>query len=223
MKILALDTAMGALSAAIWVDGKIVSARHELLNRGHAEKLMPMIAEVCDESACDIADCNRIGVTIGPGTFTGQRVGLAAARAMRLGTNLSIAGITTLKALAAGVADAASGDVIASLIDARRGEVYLQTFTPDLEELSAPSVLSPAAAADHLEARARSLVLVGTGAELIAPLLTQKKVTFQLSCAADQPDACHVARLASGVEGELPHVPSPLYLRAPDAKLPRSK
>lgn len=223
MKVLAFDTAMGALSAAIWSDGEIISARHEILSRGHAEKLMPMIAEVCGDAALDVADCDRIGVTIGPGTFTGQRVGLAAARAMRLGTDLSIAGLTTLKALAAGVDDAEAGSVIVSLIDARRGEVYMQLFSAALDDLSAPCVVTPVAAANHLQSVNGSLILVGTGAKLVSPILNENQTAFKLSSAAAQPDASHVARLAATVEEAELHIPSPLYLRAPDAKLPEPK
>jgi len=223
MKVLAFDTAMGALSAAIWVDGKITGSRHQLLTRGHAEKLMPMITEVCLEARLEVSDCDRIGVTVGPGTFTGQRVGLAAARAMRLGTDLDLVGITTLKALAAGVEDADQTEVIASVIDARRGEVYLQTFTPALDALSQPAVLSPSAAVDQLMTASGPLLLVGSGAELVVSLLAQNHAAFKVSSAAGQPDACHVARLASEVEGDVTHVPSPLYLRAPDAKLPQAR
>ena len=214
---------MGALSAAVWADGQILSARYELLSRGHAEKLIPMIAEVCEEAGLDVTACGRIGVTIGPGTFTGQRVGLAAARAMRLGTNLQIVGVTTLKAIAAGVDDAAEDDFIVSVVDARRGEIYLQVFTRNLEEVSKPLVMAMSDAAAEVKALAATCLLVGTGAAIMAPALTQIGVPFRMSDASEQPDARHIARLAASEDATVSQAPSPLYLRAPDAKLPKSK
>ena len=223
MNVLAFDTAMGALSAAIWSDGHIISARHAILSRGHAEKLMPMVADVCDEAGLEVASCDRIGVTIGPGTFTGQRVGLAAARAMKLGTSLDLVGVTTLQALAAAVEDAATDDAIVSVIDARRGELYVQAFSPTLEDLSPPAVLSPPDAVIRIHKLDRPLIIVGTGAGLMAPVLADKGAQFRYSTASAQPDARLVARLAAAADMSVPQVPSPLYLRAPDAKLPQSK
>lgn len=225
MKVLGFDTAMAACSAAIWCDGNIAAYRLVPQPRGHAETIMPMIADICLEAGIAVSELDRIGVTIGPGTFTGQRVGLAAARAMVLGTKVGIVGVTTLRALAAGV-QPDSAPLIASLIDARRGEVYAQVFDPQLRPVMPPQVLTPERAARALTACAEGgndLVLVGTGALLVADVMEPRGFTVTKSQASPQPDARHVAALAAAADTPDGIVPSPLYLRPPDAKLPGRK
>ncbi|TDI65023.1 MAG: tRNA (adenosine(37)-N6)-threonylcarbamoyltransferase complex dimerization subunit type 1 TsaB [Alphaproteobacteria bacterium] len=225
MKVLGFDTAMAACSAAIWCDGNIAAYRLVPQPRGHAETIMPMIADICLEAGIAVSELDRIGVTIGPGTFTGQRVGLAAARAMVLGTKVGIVGVTTLRALAAGV-QPDSAPLIASLIDARRGEVYAQVFDRQLSPVMPPQVLTPERAARALTACAEGgndLVLVGTGALLVADVMEPRGFTVTKSQASPQPDARHVAALAAAADTPDGIVPSPLYLRPPDAKLPGRK
>jgi len=225
VKVLGFDTAMAACSAAIWCDGNIAAYRLVPQPRGHAETIMPMIADICLEAGIAVSELDRIGVTIGPGTFTGQRVGLAAARAMVLGTKVGIVGVTTLRALAAGV-QPDSAPLIASLIDARRGEVYAQVFDRQLSPVMPPQVLTPERAARALTACAEGgndLVLVGTGALLVADVMEPRGFTVTKSQASPQPDARHVAALAAAADTPDGIVPSPLYLRPPDAKLPGRK
>lgn len=225
MKVLGFDTAMAACSAAIWCDGNIAAYRLVPQPRGHAETIMPMIADICLEAGIAVSELDRIGVTIGPGTFTGQRVGLAAARAMVLGTKVGIVGVTTLRALAAGV-QPDSAPLIASLIDARRGQVYAQVFDRQLSPVMPPQVLTPERAARALTACAEGgndLVLVGTGALLVADVMEPRGFTVTKSQASPQPDARHVAALAAAADTPDGIVPSPLYLRPPDAKLPGRK
>ncbi len=221
--VLGMDTAMQVCSVAIRADDRVLAARHVAQARGHAEALMPMIAAICAEAGLGIKDLDRIGVTVGPGTFTGQRVGLAAARAMVLGTRADLIGVTTLQAVAAGVESVRPGDWIASVFDARRGEVYVQGFTADLAALAAPAVMTPDQAAAHLAAlrppAAGRCQLVGSGGALVAARLAALGLAVDRAPAPDQPDARQVAALAARApapEG----VPRPLYLRAPDAKLP---
>ncbi len=225
MKVLGFDTAMAACSAAIWCDGNIAAYRLVPQPRGHAETIMPMIADICREAGIVIGALDRIGVTIGPGTFTGQRVGLAAARAMVLGTKVGIVGVTTLRALAAGV-QPDSAPLIASLIDARRGEVYAQVFDRQLSPVMPPQVLTPERAARALTACAEGgndLVLVGTGALLVADVMAPRGFAVTKSDASPQPDGRHVAALAAAADTPDGILPSPLYLRPPDAKLPERK
>jgi len=225
VKVLGFDTAMAACSAAIWCDGNIAAYRLVPQPRGHAETIMPMIADICLEAGIAVSELDRIGVTIGPGTFTGQRVGLAAARAMVLGTKVGIVGVTTLRALAAGV-QPDSAPLIASLIDARRGQVYAQVFDRQLSPVMPPQVLTPERAARALTACAEGgndLVLVGTGALLVADVMEPRGFTVTKSQASPQPDARHVAALVAAADTPDGIVPSPLYLRPPDAKLPGRK
>ena len=187
---------------------------------------MPMIAQICLEAEISVSELDRIGVTIGPGTFTGQRVGLAAARAMVLGTKVGVVGITTLQAVAAGVEQAQSAQLIASLIDARRGEVYAQVFDRQLSPVLPPQIVTPQRAARALEICAQErgdLVLVGTGVDLVADIMEPRDFSVTKSQASAQPDARHVAALAAVADTPDGILPSPLYLRPPDAKLPGGK
>ena len=216
---------MAACSAALWVDGAIKAYRFVPQARGHAETIMLMIADVCGEAGMPVGELDRIGVTIGPGTFTGQRVGLAAARAMVLGTKVRVVGVNTLQAVAAGVQGVESGQALASVFDARRGEVYAQAFDAQLGSLMPPQVLTPEKAARAFVACAEGrdgLVLVGTGLSLVADLIAAHPIAVTCSQASPQPDARHVARLAAVVDEPDETLPSPLYLRPPDAKLPAS-
>jgi tRNA threonylcarbamoyladenosine biosynthesis protein TsaB len=223
VKVLGFDTAMAALSAAIWADGKIAASRFQPMERGHAEALMGMIDEVCREAKLDMASFDRIGVTRGPGTFTGQRIGLAAARALVLGLRADVVGITTFEAVAAGVEDGDPKEAIASVFDARRGQVYVQAFAADRTALSPPEVLNIDAAAAMLERlEQEKLVLVGSGAQLVLePLHQGCGKTVRLSHASPLPDARLVAQLAAS-RGISAGTVSPLYLRPPDAKLPNA-
>ncbi len=225
MKVLGMDTALGACSAAIEIDGDVIAFRAALLVRGHAETIMGQVREVCEEAHLDVADLDRLGVTIGPGTFTGQRVGLAAARAMVLGTDVRLIGVTTCQTVAAGVEGAGPKDHIFAVFDARRGEVYVQGFDSQLKAITPPEVLDlPAAVARIVGAAPQGgrVLVVGSGAALVLVDLEGAGIRIETTDAPDQPDARHVAWLA----GRAPaprrgdKVPAPLYLRAPDAKLP---
>jgi len=101
MKILAVDTALGACSAALLEDERVLAHRFEAMDRGHAERLAPMVDEIVREAEVDFASLDRLAVTAGPGTFTGQRVGLAFMRGLRIALHRPLIGITTLAAMAA--------------------------------------------------------------------------------------------------------------------------
>ncbi|MGB3810472.1 MAG: tRNA (adenosine(37)-N6)-threonylcarbamoyltransferase complex dimerization subunit type 1 TsaB [Parvibaculum sp.] len=222
MPLLALDTAQGALSAAILDGERILAHRFEVRTRGHAEELMPMIEAVLADASLTPGDLTALAVTIGPGTFTGLRVGLAAARGLALARALPLVGVTTLEALAAPV-EAEKGEAIAAAFDAKRGEVYLQIFDAAHAPLSEPMIVALDEALGHMPGEA--FVAVGTGAALIAERLSTRGVACRFSDAPPQPDALAVARiavarLAAHGPDRFRIAPAPLYLRAPDAKLP---
>src|SRR5580698_1696827 len=125
MRILAVDTALGACSAAIIEDGKTLAHRFVVMERGHAEAVAPMVEDVMREAALDFPALDRLAVTTGPGTFTGQRVGLAFMRGLRVALKKPLAGITTLDAMAAAAMDESKLSRAAVLHDAKRGEVYV--------------------------------------------------------------------------------------------------
>ena len=221
MKILAVDTALGALSAALVVDGVAVAHDWREMARGHAEALAPMVEAVMRRGETAFASLDRLAVTTGPGTFTGQRVGLAFMRALALALKKPLIGVTTLDAMAedALTRDAGAAWAVAAS-DAKRGEVYLGArnrsggvLEPMLVPLEGAAVRIATLAGDQ----GRTMSLAGTAIPLLMPLLTARGLQPSDS-GVRQPDARAVARLAIDAAPGPP--PSPLYLRAPDAKLP---
>lgn len=210
MRVLVLDTALGACQAALLEGEGRVWVRSEPMSKGHQERLAPMTAELMAERGVGWSDVDRIGVTVGPGSFTGLRVGLAFAKGLSLALRLPCVGVGTLAALAAS-APPAEG-VTAAVIDARRDRVYLQAFR-DGAPLDAPAVLEIEAATALLRAlgRAAPVRLVGPGAALLAHAVEGGWVH------AEAPDPAAVARLAAAQPAPVGR-PAPLYLREPDAR-----
>jgi tRNA threonylcarbamoyladenosine biosynthesis protein TsaB len=221
MNTLAFDTCFGACSvAATWraPEGVAGAFRFELLERGHAERLMPMISNVMNEAPFDFAGIARIVVTTGPGTFTGQRVGIAAARALSLATRAQIATLSSLQVMAyTGAADIGprlADKTLAVAVDARRGEIYFQAFAgPDLAALGEP-VLTTAEDAVNLLGD-RDVIAVGSGAEAVANAARGAKLSISVRLGTLQPDVRFIPDGAVMVAAALPR---PLYLRPPDAK-----
>lgn len=229
MRILALDTTMGACSAALLGQEGIIAFRHRILARGHAEAVTPMIAEIFAEAKTSMEDVDRIGVTLGPGTFTGVRVGIASARALAIGTDTPIGAVSSLQAIAANAVENLSQEdetntPIAVISDARRSEVYFQLFDSQAKAVTEPAVLAPERVADHLSANSKAnqhMVLIGTGTGIMKSKLDQRGIVHRsLEGVSPFPDARCVAKLVSNLPKTALGVPSPLYLRAPDAKLP---
>jgi tRNA threonylcarbamoyladenosine biosynthesis protein TsaB len=143
MICLALDTALDACSAALLRDGVVLAEETRDIGRGHAEVLMAVVETVLDGARLGILDCDRFAVTVGPGSFTGIRVGLAAARGFAVAAGRPVVGVSTLEALAA---DAGAAGPVLAVIDARRDEVYAGLFGPTHEAGGPPRPLgSPAA------------------------------------------------------------------------------
>ena len=215
MRILAVDTALGVCSAAVLDGEKVLARAYVEMERGHAEALAPMVEQVMAESAIAFAALDRLAVTTGPGTFTGQRVGLAFMRGLRIALKKPLVGITTLAAMAhQAMAELGAAKAVA-LHDARRNEVYVEMI-PGI----APSLLARDEAAESVARAAGGgrLALAGTAAPDFLTPLRVRKIDAALS-AVRHPDALWVARLALGAAApEGP--PKPLYLRAPDARLP---
>lgn len=223
MRVLGLDTALGALSVAIIEDGRVRASAFEEMVRGQAERLAPMTARVLSDAGLDAAGIERVAVTIGPGTFTGQRVGLSFARGLAAATGAACVGVTTLHAMADEARtlfpDAA---IHVAASDARRGEAYAQMFAANdgaMAELSGPVLLTH----DALVARVAELlnehrVIVSGSAGAIIRVSLDHATGLVISPVI-QPHAIHVARLGALVD-PAKSPPLPLYLRAADAKLP---
>jgi tRNA threonylcarbamoyladenosine biosynthesis protein TsaB len=220
MDVLAFDTCMAACSVALLRSGKDdgLYRRFARQERGHSEALFPMIAAVMDEAGMAFADLGTIAVTRGPGSFTGVRAGIAAARGLALATGAAIVTATSLEVMALGCLDqlgpqaCAAGFLIAH--DARRGELYVQSFDADARAISEPVLATPEEAA--LLAVPCGLA-AGSGAALVAAEAQRTGLTVRAVLPDLMPDAIHLARLALRREPEQSPV-SPLYLRAPDAK-----
>ncbi|MFO1088667.1 MAG: tRNA (adenosine(37)-N6)-threonylcarbamoyltransferase complex dimerization subunit type 1 TsaB [Hyphomicrobiales bacterium] len=213
MLILAVDTALGACSAAIYdsASGRVLARRHEPMERGHAERLPLMVEEIFAEAGLGPEQIDRLAATSGPGSFTGVRIGLSMARGLALAIDKPAVGVGTLEAMAAAVSDAPAGAAVCAAIDARRGEVYVERFAAGAASTPRLLPLADAAAA----CGDGSVVLVGSGAPLLLPLLPEAT----LSAAPPVPDAVTVARLAATRDPHA-HPPEPLYLRTADAKPP---
>src|SRR5580698_179778 len=170
MIVLGLDTALGACSAAVTRDGEVLAHVSEPMLRGHQERLAPLVQELMATAGLPFAALDRVGVTVGPGSFTGLRVGLAFAKGLGLALGKPCVGVGTLEALAA---SHPGPGLAAAVIDAKRGQVYLQVFQ-DGKPVMAPDVLPVEIAAARLaEFWAGGLArLVGPGAALLDGVLT---------------------------------------------------
>src|SRR5215218_1346035 len=141
---LAIDTALDACAAAV-VDtrnAKVIAQESQAMKRGHAEALMPLIARVMKEANVGFAALDRIAATTGPGSFTGLRVGLSAARGIALAAAKPVVGVTTLTAYAAPVVSRNATHPVLSAIDARHDQVYFQVVNGDGGSLMPPGVAS---------------------------------------------------------------------------------
>lgn len=225
MKLLAIDTALAACSVAVLDSGeekggagsgeRLVCASEEL-GRGHAERLMDMIGEVMAEAGVAFNDLDRIAVTVGPGSFTGLRVGLSVARGLALVLAIPVVGVTTLEAIGEGArrqaAASCSGKPLEVVLDARRDEVFHQSFAADGTPLCQPEVADIRSVAENMAGNA---IVCGSRARKLADLagLGANSVVSEAAWPAIE-DVVRLGRSAPVQAGGA----VPLYLRPPDAK-----
>ncbi|THF47053.1 tRNA (adenosine(37)-N6)-threonylcarbamoyltransferase complex dimerization subunit type 1 TsaB [Allorhizobium terrae] len=214
MIVLAIDTAGAACATAIYDSNqdRILAEVTEVIGKGHAEKLMVMVDDVLAKAGKTLPDLHRIAVTIGPGSFTGIRVGLAAARGLALALGIDCVGISTLSVLASAYREEKgdrNGEVLAAM-DAKRDEVYVQTFGAGGEPMDAPALVS----VDDFRQMVAGVGGVAGSARHLLPQGHQDLLPEE--GAMDRFPIEHVARL--GAVAEVSGKPKPLYLRGPDAK-----
>jgi tRNA threonylcarbamoyladenosine biosynthesis protein TsaB len=212
---LGIETSTSQASVALLEGGKVVLAREHARPKQSAERLLPLIAELLDEAGWRRTSLERIGVSVGPGSFTGLRVGIACAQGLALGLGVPLVGVTSLQAMARAVPAAVPG-LRCAILDARRGEVFAAAYQPGPR---AVQVLAPAA----LPARGAQAVLtrevpapivwIGSGLALLA-----LPATFA-SAETDEPRASAVGLLAEELE-PAQHPPLPVYIRDAGATLP---
>lgn len=217
MRILAIDTALSAVSACVLVSGATRPEAKETLGmeRGHAEALIPLVDRVMGGIDGGFASLDRIAVTVGPGSFTGLRVGIAAARAMALAWSIPAVGVSTLAALAAPLIVEDKAGTIAVAVDARHGHIFFAAFHADGRLQIPPQFASIADAIRQLGEG--PLRLAGSGAPLLAIEAWARGIKAEIAGDRIAPDIAFVARLGL-LADPAGSPPRPLYLKAPDAK-----
>jgi tRNA threonylcarbamoyladenosine biosynthesis protein TsaB len=235
VRLLAFDTATPATTVALALaDENLLTRRHEPgpgERPGHVSELLPLALELLGEAGLTFAQLDRLAVGVGPGTFTGLRIGVATARALAQAHALPLVGVSTLRSLAAGAGDAAGAPVLA-VLDARRGEAFAAAWAAGEAErvggvggvrstpLLAPAALTPEALAQAVAALPAAPVAVGDGAVRFRDVLEAAGAVVPADdSAAHRVDAAVHARLAAVMEPDAPDAVLPAYLRLPDAEL----
>lgn len=228
MNVLAFDTCFSACSAAVrWAPrasaaqaaGAFATAsRFEPMDAGHAERLLPMIREVMSEAGCRFEDLDALALTVGPGTFTGIRIGVAAARGLALATDLPVRATTSLHVMALGAArelgDWGNEQTMAVCMDARNGRLFAQFFGSLAAPLAPAMIGTPAEIIE--KSGGRPLICVGSAAAAVAELARSAGVQATVGPTTLRPSAADLARIAPELPEHNP--PVPLYLRPPDAR-----
>jgi tRNA threonylcarbamoyl adenosine modification protein YeaZ len=226
MRILAIDTALGACSACVLDAGEAQPLASEQLamDRGHAEALMPLVERVMKAVEGGFASLDRVAVTVGPGSYTGLRVGISAARAIALAAGIPAIGVTTLAATAAPLIGRESGRVIAAALDAKHGQVWFQALSSQGKPLVSLRQVNHRDAARAIGAGPVSLV--GSAAMAVANEAWAIGLDALVLDESRAPDVTWVARLGLIADPQ-DAPPRPLYLKAPEttpqdrARLPR--
>ncbi len=226
MRILAIDTALGACSACVLEAGEAepLASGQLAMDRGHAEALMPLVERVMKTVEGGFSSLGRVAVTVGPGSYTGLRVGVSAARAIAFATGIPAVGVTTVAACAAPLIGREPGRVIAAALDARHGQVWFQALTSEGKPLVSLRQVSYRDAARAIGAGPVSLV--GSSALAVANEAWAIGLDALVIDNARAPDIAWVARLGFIADPETAP-PRPLYLKAPEttpqdkARLPR--
>ena len=211
MLILAFDTSGPACSVAVWRDGTVLAHRRDAMERGQAEALMPLIAAAMDEAGVAYATLDRIAVTVGPGSFTGVRVGLAAARGLMLASNIPAVGLLTGEVLAAAVSPEERGDAtrILAAIDTKRGDLYVQQFAADGTALALPVALAPSALPDWIGPH--RVIIVGDG----GPVALEALGELATLSSADALVNAELLAVMGARAAPLPGGPLPVYVNPP--------
>jgi tRNA threonylcarbamoyladenosine biosynthesis protein TsaB len=219
VNVLAFDCAGRGCAAALVADRRIAARRSQPMERGQAEALLPLIAATLEDAGIGMGELDLLAVTIGPGGFTGLRIGLAAARGLALATGLPLIGVTGFDAIAAAVPSSQrAGQPLVVALDSKRDEVFVQCFAADGPALADGALVTP----DQANALVPPgpILLAGDAAAMLAPWLGDRAV---IAPEAARPDPAIIALLAleRWRPGERPAPPRPLYLRAPDTTEPR--
>ena len=220
--ILALETSADVCAVALVGDGEVLGTREVAMSRGHAELLVPMVQELAETAGVALTALDLIGVTRGPGSFTGVRTGIAAARGFAIASGAPAIGVSSLEAVARCVVSRAPEPCpVLCVMDTRRADFFAQTFDHAGVGISAPEVMK----ADDLFVLIGSMqpVLAGNAVSRLLQSYDGDPDLLRRDPGAGNPDPVDVAAIARTIferQGVAPDTLSPLYLRAPEAKLP---
>lgn len=215
MRILAIDTALDACAACVATDESddLLAEESMPLARGHAEALLPLIERVVARVEGGFASLGRVAVTVGPGSYTGLRVGLSAARAIGLATGIPVVGVTTLSALLAPQLAIHGEGLIVAAIDARHGAIYMQAMSAADGVAVPPCHVGLDRAVERVSGH--SVIAVGSGARILAAAAHERGVAIDVADTAP-PQIAWIASLGLVADPDQA-LPRPLYLRGPDA------
>lgn len=215
--LLALDTSANFCSAALYDCGqeRVLSQKSENIGRGHAERLMGLLAEVLETAELEYKDVNRIAAVCGPGSFTGIRVGLATARGLALGLNIPVIGVNALEAIAFQHNNRENNTEtpIVVALDAKRGELFAQVFSDSGKHMTRPQAVAIDQISDFTPDQ--PFRIAGSGSQAIINAIDEqscKVISDQTAAKIDD-----IAKLAAQMPDST-NKPSPLYLRSADAK-----
>ena len=214
MRLLVIDTALGACTAAVFEDDRPLAVRFEPMTKGHQERLGGLVRDAMAEAGGGFDALDRIGVTVGPGSFTGLRVGMAFAQGLGAALDRPVAGLSTLDALAVSLPNDTAPT--AALIDARRGQVYARLFDGG-RPLGPDAALTLEDAARQITDLGRPVRLVGGGASVLVEAFPDLEAALIDPRAAPSPEALAILTARADPAASPPR---PLYLRAPDATPP---
>ena len=214
MRILAIDTALGRVAACVMDDSEEepLAMESETMERGHAEALIPLLDRVVAQVEGGLPSIDRVAVTVGPGSFTGIRVGISAAKAIALARNIPVVGVSTLAAFAAPLIVAGLDGVVAAAMTARSGQIYLAAFAQGGRPLFEPKVTDPHAGRRSLGEG--PLHLIGPAAMLLTDDTALRDSAVSTCLATPLPDMAFVARLGLVAEARTAP-PEPLYIAPP--------
>ena len=215
MKILVLDTAASICAATIYdtqSNEVLGECRHDI-GKGHAEVLMDYVGQAVKQAGMSMAQLDRIAVNIGPGSFTGVRIGVAAARGFALALKIPAVGVSAFLALAAEVQDKHKDRAATILFTGHRGELYVQSFAADQVALTQPMTMILTEAVAYIQSLDPSIILAGSAAESVNEALGNQ---FETDCIVSTSQMQYFARIGAGLPQDA--LPKPLYMRGPDAK-----
>ncbi|MCE3233103.1 MAG: tsaB [Rickettsiaceae bacterium] len=215
MKILAIDTTHGESSLALWADSILVQTITDKEENKQAEHLVPLIEDILKQAGFSYKDLSAVAVNIGPGSFTGVRIGMAAANGIKLACNVPLIAVTSFESVAHLITT--KKDILV-VLDAHRGQVYCQRFDSDKAPVTEPALVTYDEIYNH--ALKSDFILIGDGAELVKGVLTSRGLNFILENPLAVSESASIAKIAAEKfkKHEYSYGIQPLYIRLPDAK-----